>query len=67
VLEGQTRKHASVWVRTRRDRTVSSFVAAFFGADWVEAAGVADAATFSDRWLSCVEAVANRRHEIGLA
>jgi hypothetical protein len=42
-------------------------VAAFFGADWVEAAGVADAATFSDRWLSCVEAVANRRHEIGLA
>jgi hypothetical protein len=66
VLDGTSREHASVWLRTRRGRTSSAFVTGFFGNERVESEGSADRTTFADRWLTCVEAVANRRREMGL-
>lgn len=66
VLDGHRREHASVWIRTRRGETVSSFVTGFFGNTPVDVAGVASELTFSTLWLECVESVATRRREMGL-
>ncbi len=66
VLDARSREHASVWLRTRHGRTVSSFVTGFFGRERVTADGIAKPGTFADRWASCVEAVAARRREMGL-
>lgn len=68
VVDGTSREHASVWLRTRRGRSVSTFVGAtgFFGRDRETADGIAESRTFAERWLSCVEAVANRRRDMGL-
>lgn len=67
ILDGSNREHASVWLRTRRGRTSSVFVTGLFAGHRLETEGIADGATYADRWLSSVEAVANRRREMGLA
>ncbi len=67
VLDGTSREHASVWLRIRRGRSVSTFVTGFFGRDRQTANGIADPQTFADRWLSSVEAVASRRRDMGAA
>jgi hypothetical protein len=66
VLDGRSKERASVWIRTRHERTTSSFVTGYLSINRVEVDGVADARTFLDHWLSRVEAVSERRRTMGL-
>jgi hypothetical protein len=66
VLDGKSTEHASVWLRTRRSIPRSSFVSGFLGRNRVETDGVAGAETFKKQWITCLEAVASRRREMGI-
>lgn len=61
IGDGRSSEHASVWVRTHHEHTVSSFVTGFLGSNRADHDGVADPDTFAARWLTCVRAVASRR------
>ena len=66
ILDGSNTEQATVWVRTRRGMTVSSFVTGPFSKTRIEAPEVATTLTFHQQWDRLVEGVATRRREMGL-
>jgi hypothetical protein len=63
IGHGRNAEWASVWLRTRRGVTVSTFVTGPFDVTRIDAAGVATALTFQDEWERLVEGLATRRRK----